>query len=102
MIKKYETMVKNIQNEKMEANRMYALLSYVLMVLGLYVFVLPNIENFNDIFIYGSLFGFIVYGVYDFVCASIFKKWDKKLMILDILWGTFIYTFIAFMKFKIG
>ena len=62
------------------------------MVLGLFVFVLPNVKKINDVFLYGTLFGIIVYGVYDFTCAAIFEDFDKKLMIYDILWGGALYT----------
>ena len=39
----------------------------------------------------GSLFGIILYGVYDFTAAAVLKNWDIKLAIKDILWGGFVY-----------
>ena len=78
-------MVENIQGSPIQPRITFIILSYILMVLGLHVFVLPKIEKIEDCF-YGFLFGLIVYGVYYFVCASIFEKWDLKIMVVDVLW----------------
>ena len=50
------------------------------MIIGLHIFVLPKIEKIKDCY-----YGFL-YGIYDFVCASIFDKCHLKIMILDVLW----------------
>lgn len=100
MIKKYSTMIENIQGTPIKPRYLFIVLSYLLMVLGLYVFVLPKINKIEDC-IYGFLFGLIVYGVYDFVCASIFDKWDLKIMIIDVLWGATLYSLISIIYFLI-
>jgi len=100
MIKKYSKMVENIQGSPIQPRITFIILSYLLMVLGLHVFVLPKIKRIEDCF-YGFLFGLIVYGVYDFVCASIFEKWDLKIMVLDVLWGGILYTIISLVYYLI-
>ena len=94
MIKNYKKMILDIQGYPMKSNPWYVLLSYLLMTYGLYEFVLPRITSRGD-WIHGIKFGIIVYGVYDFVCASIFDKWDTKLMIIDIMWGGTVYGIIS-------
>lgn len=92
MLPKYKTMINKIQNKSPKFDYKYAACAYMLMVLGLLYFVLPYIENYKDVFRHGTLFGLVMYGVYDFTCASVFEDFDKKAMVYDILWGCFLYT----------
>jgi len=95
MGEQYTPLVKKIQKKNMEVNKVSALLAYILMVIGLNKFVLPLVDlnniNFKNCLESGFLFGLIVYGVYDFTCGAVFKDWDFKLAIIDILWGGFVY-----------
>lgn len=97
MGKKYQTQVVDIQGSKMVMNKAMAIYAYILMIVGLVVFVLPNIrlgQELKDSLIYGFLFGIIVYGVYNFTNNAIFSKWDTNIAIIDMFWGGFVY-FIA-------
>ena len=95
MAPRYSVMIKNIQGSPMKANMLYAVLSYLLMILGLQQFVLPNLDFKNitvkDCLKYGFVFGLVVYGVYDFTAAVVFKNWDINLALIDILWGGVVY-----------
>ena len=77
-----------------------ALCAYVLMVLGLCIFVIPRVATCHDAFIYGGLFGLVTYGIFDFTCLSLFSDFDVKLAIMDILWGSFVYTMAALMSIE--
>ena len=97
MGKQYQSQVRTIQGTELKANPVFIILAYLLMVVGLNVFVLPNIRKgheLEDSLKYGLTFGIILYGVYDFTSGAVLKKWNKKLAIIDILWGGFVY-FIA-------
>ena len=92
---KYETLITNIQGSSIKFNLIYAIFAYLLMIIGLYKFVLPKI-NLNDItfkncFFNAFLFGVVLYGVYNFTLLTIFKKWDIQLAIIDISWGGLLY-----------
>lgn len=100
MIKKYSKMIENIQGSPINPRYTFIILSYILMIIGLHIFVLPKIEKIKDCY-YGFLFGLILYGVYDFVCASIFDKWDLKIMILDVLWGGSLYYLMSLIYYLI-
>ena len=92
---KYNKMIKNIQNSDIQVNKVFAVASYTLMVVGLNLFVLPrlNVNNINikDCLLYGFTFGIVLYGVYDFTIAAVLKEWDIKLAYIDIIWGGFVY-----------
>jgi len=95
MGKRYSIMIPKIQVVKMETNLLYAFFSYLLMLIGLNVFVLPNLNikniNIKDCLKYGFLFGIVLYGVYDFTAAAVIKNWDIKLALVDVLWGGIVY-----------
>lgn len=90
----YQNMVPKIQcGVGMTPNLTYATMSYFLMVIGLVVFVLPNINKDNllmDSLLYGGLFGVVLYGVYDLTAAAVINNWDMKLGLIDIIWGGFV------------
>ena len=100
----YKIMVRKIQGSDMQVNIIYAILSYILMIIGLNFFVIPNINKdnlFNDSLKYGFLFGIVLFGVYDFTAGAVLKNWNLKLAILDILWGGTVYFLATFLTFKI-
>jgi len=103
MNKKYSEMILNIQGSKLVPRLEYAVMAYILMSLGLVIFVLPNINKNNvlqDSLKYAFLFGVILYGVYDFTAAAVFSKWDMKLAVIDILWGGFVYFITSYLIIK--
>ena len=100
----YNRMVPLIQGSKMVMNYYSAFLAYLLMIVGLQVFVIPNINPrklLTSSLKYGFLFGIILYGVYDLTAGAVFKKWDFKLAIMDILWGGLVYFLTCLITFKI-
>lgn len=100
MNNQYGTLVRTIQGENMKVNPVFAVLAYLLMIVGLNVFVLPNIRKgheLEDSLKYGMTFGIVLYGVYDFTAGAVFNKWDKKLMVIDVLWGGFVYFMASYL-----
>ena len=94
MGKQYTNQVQSIQKTEMKVHYLFAICSYMLMIVGLNMFVLPNIRKGNELkdsIKYGFVFGIVLYGVYDFTAGAVLEKWDKKLMMIDILWGGFAY-----------
>jgi uncharacterized membrane protein len=67
-----------------------AILVYILLALGILVFVLKNNLTLNQTIGLGALFGLIVYSVYDLTNYSVLAKYSLKLTIIDIIWGTFL------------
>ena len=94
MGKKYEILINKIQNSKIKIKYIFAFFAYLLMLVGLNFFVIPKIRKTNkliDSIKYGFSFGVIVYGIYDMTCAAIFRDWDIKLALIDIIWGGFVF-----------
>ena len=97
---KYNDMITEIQKEKMEVKLLPAMLAYIIMIIGLIMFVIPNVKeenNLMDSLKYGFMFGFISYGIYNFTNLSIVKKWHTSTAIIDTLWGGILYFLTAYL-----
>jgi uncharacterized membrane protein len=100
----YRKMIRKIQGSDMQVNTIYAIMSYALMIIGLNVFVIPNINRDNlmmDSLKYGFLFGIVLYGFYDFTIGAVLKGWNFKLALIDVLWGGIVYFLASYLTFKI-
>lgn len=82
--------VETVQKSPMEIRKPYALLSYVLIIFGIYYFVQMNMTKetyIKDSLLKGFIYGFILYGVFDFTNLAIFKEFDLKTAMIDMAWG---------------
>ncbi len=102
---KYKIMIPNIQGSPLKTNIYYAIIVYILMIIGQQIYLKPLINSYKDVLIYGSLFGLILFGVYDFTAGAVIKNWDLKLALIDVLWGTLLLTVsslpLAYLKLNV-
>jgi uncharacterized membrane protein len=70
-------------------------LVYVLIPIGIAMFVIPRAGSSPSVAAWGALFGVIVYGVYDLTNYSTLAGWSFSLVIVDILWGAIISALAA-------
>lgn len=104
MKKRFNKLIKKIQKEEPIFNKTYVTISYFIMILGLLIYVIPNVSYDNlllDSIKYGASFGFVIYGLFDFTNLSIFKDYEFSTAILDIILGTFTYFITTFLTFKL-
>ena len=101
---KYSKLIKNIQGKEMTfafKNYVSAIFAYLLMIAGLFIFVLPNINVENklqDSLYYGFTFGIILYGLYNMTCMTVLTDWSPCLALIDTLWGGFVYFIVAYLS----
>ncbi len=96
-------MIPTIQRKPMKANLGYAAVAYALMVLGLNLFVLPNVRKgyeLEDSLKYGFTFGVVVYGIFNFTNATVLEDWDLQLALIDIAWGGTVYFLASYLATK--
>ena len=86
-----------------------AALVYLLLPLGVLLFALPRVDPYNPLLSslgWGSLFGLVVYGVYDMTNMATLERWPTRMVFLDICWGCFLCgattCFAAFMRNRLG
>lgn len=83
-------MVEDIQGEKVSPNFTGLVGAYVSLFLIAKIF-LPRVQNGKEAFLLGAL----VYAVYDFTNLALFKKYDLKIAIMDILWGGTLFYLLS-------
>jgi uncharacterized membrane protein len=64
-----------------------AFVVYLLLGIGIALFVIPNAPTVPLAAAYGALFGLVVYGVYDFTNYSTLRQWPFVLALIDVAWG---------------
>ena len=70
-----------------------AVIVYLLIPLGIVLFVLPTVNpqcEITSVLWRGFLYGIIMYGVYDMTNHSLLENWPLKMAWVDIGWGGFI------------
>lgn len=95
---KYQETVKHIQGDYIQLNIVGANLAYLVMITGLYYFVINRTENAYTAFKEGLMFGFSVYGTYDFTSVAIFKNYHFSTAFIDLAWGTFLCGLSSFVS----
>jgi uncharacterized membrane protein len=67
-----------------------AFLAWALIPLGVVLFVDQVAKNNKQTVIYGAAYGLILYGLYGFTNYAILANWTIFLLIVDVIWGTFL------------
>ena len=81
------------------------LMTYFFLIVGITFFVIPPLLSMNLsflTFLYGALFGSVVYGVYEGTNLSTLDNWSVKVVIVDTIWGALVYGFTTFLTVYIA
>jgi len=104
----YNSLVKKIQGFDIELNLFGAILSYLCVITGLFMFSIPMIrqeykkENKRKSLLllsikYGGILGLVIYGVFNASNIGIFKNYNIKVALMDTIWGFMLYSFSAYL-----
>lgn len=81
-----------------EVNWAAAVIFYLVFLLGLTFFAIYPAATKGTLataLVLGALFGFFTYATYDLTNLATLKDWSKSLVVVDILWGTFLGAFVS-------
>lgn len=77
---------------------------YLIYTGGITLFVLlPSLhqESFCFALLYGAAFGFVAYATYDLTNLATIEGFPFKIVIWDLLWGSFITSFTSLVTWKV-
>lgn len=100
--KLWKKTIEDVQHKIFKAKINYALCSYVLMIFGVYYFVYKHINKNSwiyDTLVKGFLFGFTLYGVFDFTNLAIFTDYALQTAIIDMVWGGTLMSITSFLSY---
>lgn len=98
----YKSQIGSLLLEK--PNLTAAVIFYVIYVVGIVAFVLsPALEKGSWLYAlgYGALFGFVAYATYDLTNLSTIKGFTSKVVIVDMVWGTFLTAAVSVIAYGI-
>ena len=77
-----------IQGSRLELRPKYAFIAYILIIVGVCVFVLfSNTKTIEEKMSLGFVWGLITYGIFDFTNLSLFSNYNINTAIIDTMWG---------------
>jgi uncharacterized membrane protein len=71
--------VRNVQKNELEVKVHYAIICYIFIIVGVYIFA----DNLYKAF----MFGFIAYAIFNLTNLAIFKDYSLKTAVIDTFWG---------------
>ena len=87
----------NIQRTVMQFRIVPAIVCYILLIFGLYYFIIRKKRSILDAFI----FGLVIYGVYDTTNYATLKKYSLNLAIMDTVWGGTLMAATTFITYTL-
>ena len=92
------SILKRVQKTEVEVNIISALLCYIILVSGLYYFIIKKKAPPKDAY----LLGMLINGVYETTNYAFFKDWSPILVIMDTLWGGILLSATTFIYYRIN
>lgn len=79
----FKKQIETVQKTSFSMNYFGAIFAYILLIIGLYWFIIKENRSLLDAFI----LGFVIYGVYEGTSKALLKNWEYRTMIIDTVWG---------------
>lgn len=86
----FQKQIYSIQGSGIKLQIWKLVLTYIILILGYYYFVIMKNLSLKDTF----LLGLFVYAVYEFTNYSIFNRWNWLTVLMDTLWGGILFLLI--------
>lgn len=93
----YMTLNKKIQKEPFVIKPPAILIAYIILCLGVYLYlsfiINENIKKNKYLFtfLYGCLFGLVIYGTYSFTSCAYYKNYTYYDGFIDTIWGMILF-----------
>ena len=88
----------NIQKSPIQLRFSGAIICYILLVFGLYYFIISQNKKVFDAFI----LGLVIYGVYESTNYALLKNWKFSTLVIDTLWGGILFALTTYFTYKIN
>lgn len=93
----FNKQIKSIQGSEIQMNFIAVAITYILLIFGLNYFIIQKHKSIQD----AALLGLIIYGVFELTNLALFKNWSILTVIIDVTWGTILFTLTTAIVYKI-
>ena len=83
----YKPLIKSVQKSTLEINYVSAFITYLIIIFGLYYFIIKDRRSILD----GVILGMVIYGVFAGTNYSLLKNWSFRVAIIDTVWGGILF-----------
>lgn len=95
----------NLEENLLSVRFFEAFMAYALMVISAVFFLDSKTsisKNYFESFMWGALLGICIFGVFDFTNGALMKTYPLSFIIVDTLWGGFMYGIAAISMKKLS
>ena len=96
--KLFNSQIISIQGTPIKMNYIAAMLSYVFIVLSLYIFVISRKGKVSEAF----LLGFLIYGIYELTTKSLLTNWRWSTVFIDTVWGGILFYLTTYFVYNLN
>src|SRR3990172_4842984 len=93
----FNRMVTNIQGSPIEIDISATILTYFVLIGGLYYFIIQRNETWQE----AMLLGWFVYFSYELTNKIILKNWSYAAVLIDGLWGGLLFAITTYLVYQI-
>ena len=93
----FNNQIEKIQGSSINIKKFSAILCYIVLIFGLYYFIIKDKKSVLD----AIILGLFVYSVYELTNMSLFENWEYKTVIIDTLWGGALFGLTTYTVYKI-
>ena len=93
----FEIQIADVQRVALQMRPLGGVLCYLLLVIGLYYFIVREHRPVFDAF----LLGLVIYGVYETTSYALLKKWKWNIVLMDTLWGGILFALTTLITYKV-
>jgi uncharacterized membrane protein len=86
----FSKQIMDVQNSPLKMDLLAAVLCYVLIVFGLYYFIIREKKSIFEAF----MLGVVIYGIYELTTKAIITNWRWQTVILDSVWGGILFGIV--------
>jgi len=94
----FNKQIKLVQGTEFEPDIPAIILTYIVIVSGLYYFIIRERKSIMD----AALLGFAIYAVYELTTKSLLKNWRWKTVVMDSVWGAVLFSLSTLIIYKIN
>jgi uncharacterized membrane protein len=87
----FSKQIMDVQNSPLKMDFLAAVLCYVLIVFGLYYFIIREKKSVFEAF----MLGIVIYGIYELTTKAIITNWRWETVLLDTVWGGVLFGIVT-------
>ena len=95
--KMFKNQIIKVQHSAFVMDYSGAAFAYVLLIFGLYWFIIKDNRGLLDAFILGV----VIYGTYEGTTKALLTNWEYKTMAIDTVWGGTLMALTTFLVYKL-